>query len=147
MGKLFGRSDDGGKKDSLLPRREPIEAPQDKQLQARRARVAEIEAARGAPEARPGLLARCGGGACRSLTLLFPANGCLFVMLALYALATSILVYLLSLEEVGVLPDTLYILEWLTVALNACLVGCAVLLFLHDPVDDELRDFFCCRRG
>lgn len=286
MGKLFGRSDDGGKKDSLLPRRAPIEAPQDKQLQARSARVAEIEAARGAqeaPPARPGLLARCGGCACRSITLLFPVNGCLFMMLALYALSrdrvisevtiseliatygdptkilallvlgasctfvtgamrkiqfgvylrrigdesqlwralniastlslilayagfcilayydaishnlmhnvgaflyfvlssafgllhmaitwkqtqyplyaklifslvplastTSILVYLLSLEEVGVLPDTLYVLEWLTVALNACLVGCAVLLFLHDPVDDELCDFFCCRRG
>ena len=54
---------------------------------------------------------------------------------------------MLSLSEVGVIPDTLCTLEWLAIALHALLVGCTVLPFFHeDPVDDELRDFFCCRR-
>ena len=68
-----------------------------------------------------------------------------FSLVPIAATASSI-VYMLSLSEVGVIPDTLYTLEWLAIALHALLVGCTVLLFFHDPVDDELRDFFCCRR-
>lgn len=40
-----------------------------------------------------------------------------------------------------------YEYEWFTVALAALFVGLMSILFLVDPVDDELRDFFCCRRG
>jgi hypothetical protein len=36
--------------------------------------------------------------------------------------------------------------EWLAAALNALYVGLMPTLFLVDPVDDELRAFFCCRR-
>lgn len=69
-----------------------------------------------------------------------------FSLIPIAATASSI-AYMLSLNELGVIPGPLYTLEWLAIALHALLVGCTVLLFLHDPVDDELRDFFCCRRG
>ena len=70
-----------------------------------------------------------------------------FSLLPITATQSSI-VYLLSLNEVAViLPGPLYEFEWLAIAVNALLVGCAVLLFLHDPVDDELMAFLCCRRG
>ena len=36
--------------------------------------------------------------------------------------------------------------EWFSVALAAMHVGLISILFLVDSVDDELRDFFCCRR-
>jgi len=35
--------------------------------------------------------------------------------------------------------------EWLAAALNAIYVGLMPTLLLVDPVDDELRAFFCCR--
>ncbi len=40
-----------------------------------------------------------------------------------------------------------YEFEWFTVALGAVFVGLLSILFIVDPVDDELGDFFCCRRG
>jgi hypothetical protein len=40
-----------------------------------------------------------------------------------------------------------YEFEWFTVALGAIFVGLMSILFIVDPVDDELGDFFCCRRG
>lgn len=40
-----------------------------------------------------------------------------------------------------------YEYEWFAVALAAIFVGLMCILFLVDPVDDELGDFFCCRRG
>lgn len=39
-----------------------------------------------------------------------------------------------------------YAFEWFAVALNAIYVALMGLLFLVDPADDELSDFFCCRR-
>lgn len=46
-----------------------------------------------------------------------------------------------------VLQGNGYEFEWFTVALAAIFVGMMSILFLVDPVDDELGDFFCCRRG
>ncbi|KAL9179569.1 hypothetical protein ACHAXT_008859 [Thalassiosira profunda] len=43
--------------------------------------------------------------------------------------------------------DELFVFEWISVALAAINVGLISVLFLVDPVDDELRDFFCCRRA
>ena len=37
--------------------------------------------------------------------------------------------------------------EWFSVALSALFVGLFTILFMVDSVDDELRDFFCCRRS
>ncbi|KAL7544669.1 hypothetical protein ACHAWF_008037 [Thalassiosira exigua] len=42
--------------------------------------------------------------------------------------------------------EAYYELEWFAVALAALNVGLLSILFMVDPVDDELRDFFCCRR-
>lgn len=42
--------------------------------------------------------------------------------------------------------ENFYEFEWLAIALHAIYVGLMSTLFLVDPVDDELRDFFCCRR-
>jgi len=39
-----------------------------------------------------------------------------------------------------------YEFEWFSVALHAFTIGLVSILFMVDPVDDELRDFFCCRR-
>ena len=38
-------------------------------------------------------------------------------------------------------------MEWFAVALHAIFVGLMSLLFHDDPVDDELRDFICCRQS
>ena len=40
-----------------------------------------------------------------------------------------------------------YEFEWFSVFLTAINVGLVSVLFMVDPVDDELRDFFCCRRA
>lgn len=40
-----------------------------------------------------------------------------------------------------------YEFEWFSIALGAIFVGLMSILFIVDPVDDELGDFFCCRRG
>ncbi|KAL7464981.1 hypothetical protein ACHAXS_005310 [Conticribra weissflogii] len=37
-----------------------------------------------------------------------------------------------------------YPYEWLAVALNSLFSGLFTTLFIVDPVDDEVRDFFCC---
>ncbi len=42
--------------------------------------------------------------------------------------------------------DARYEYEWFAVALAAVTIGSFTILFLVDSVDDELRDFFCCRR-
>lgn len=44
-------------------------------------------------------------------------------------------------------PPEYYAFEWFSVALAAINVGLISILFLVDSVDDELRDFFCCRVG
>ena len=36
--------------------------------------------------------------------------------------------------------------EWFAVAFSALFVGLFSTLFLVDPADDEIKDFFCCRR-
>mmetsp|Transcript_18870 Transcript_18870/g.40833 ORF Transcript_18870/g.40833 Transcript_18870/m.40833 type:complete len:178 (+) Transcript_18870:331-864(+) len=47
----------------------------------------------------------------------------------------------------AVKPEENIAFEWFSVALAAIYVGLFSILFLVDSVDDELRDFFCCRRG
>ena len=47
----------------------------------------------------------------------------------------------------AVVEDEGYEYEWFAVALGAIFVGLMSILFMVDPVDDELGDFFCCRRG
>ena len=42
--------------------------------------------------------------------------------------------------------DARFEYEWFAVALAAITIGLFSILFLMDSVDDELRDFFCCRR-
>ena len=42
-------------------------------------------------------------------------------------------------------PTVNYAFEWFSVALHAVFVGLMSVLFMVDSVDDELRDFFCCR--
>ena len=61
-----------------------------------------------------------------------------YAMVAVATIASSIL-YVSNFEEYNEF-------EWYTVALNALYVGLVSILFLVDPVDDELRDFFCCHR-
>lgn len=51
----------------------------------------------------------------------------------------SIVIYASNFEEN-------YQFEWFAVALNAVYVGLMSILFWVDPVGDELRDFFCCRK-
>ena len=63
----------------------------------------------------------------------------IFAMVAFAMIASSII---FSLK-----PKELYVFEWFAVAFSAIYVGLMGALFLVDPVDDELRDFFCCRRG
>ena len=55
---------------------------------------------------------------------------------------------LLSLTSIIIFAatDEQYEFEWLAAALNAIYVGLVSTLFLVDPVDDELRAFFCCHR-
>lgn len=43
-------------------------------------------------------------------------------------------------------PEEKIEFEWFSVALAAINMGLISILFLVDSVDDELRDFFCCRR-
>ncbi|KAL3772092.1 hypothetical protein ACHAW5_004930 [Stephanodiscus triporus] len=62
-----------------------------------------------------------------------------FTMVSSAAILSSI-IYASNLNEN-------YAYEWFAVALNAIYVGLIGLLFVVDPVDDELRDFFCCHRG
>jgi len=62
-----------------------------------------------------------------------------FTIVPLVTVAFSI-IYVLKQEEA-------YVTEWITVALAAIFVGLMSILFCIDPVDDELREFFCCRRG
>jgi len=63
----------------------------------------------------------------------------IFTIVPLVTIAFSI-TYVVKMEEA-------YMTEWITVALGAIFVGLMSLLFCVDPVDDELIDFFCCRRG
>ncbi len=63
----------------------------------------------------------------------------IFAMVAFAIIASSIIF--------GLKRKEFYVFEWLSVALHAIYVGLIGVLFLVDPVDDELRDFFCCRRG
>ncbi|KAK1747116.1 hypothetical protein QTG54_002460 [Skeletonema marinoi] len=63
----------------------------------------------------------------------------MFTIVPLVTIAFSI-TYVVKMEEA-------YMTEWITVALGAIFVGLMSLLFCVDPVDDELIDFFCCRRG
>lgn len=44
-------------------------------------------------------------------------------------------------------PEGNCVYEWFSVALAAVMIGLVSILFLVDPVDDELREFFCCSRG
>jgi hypothetical protein len=62
-----------------------------------------------------------------------------FTMVCSAAIVSSI-IYISNLEEN-------FELEWFAVALHAIYVGLMSLLFHVDPVDDELRDFFCCRHS
>lgn len=55
------------------------------------------------------------------------------------AAIVSIIIYASNFEEN-------YQFEWFAVALNAIYVGLMTVLFFVDPVEDELRDFFCCRK-
>jgi|Transcript_17926 hypothetical protein len=70
-----------------------------------------------------------------------------------YPLASKIVFTILPLGTVAcsiiyaVKQDEGYEYEWITVALYAIFVGLMPILFLVDPADDEIRDFFCCRRG
>ena len=40
-----------------------------------------------------------------------------------------------------------YQYEWFAVALAAIFIGLFVILFLTDRCDDELEEFFCCKKG
>lgn len=62
-----------------------------------------------------------------------------FAMFAFAIIASSIIFYLK--------PTELYVFEWFAVALDAIYVGLMGILFIVDPVDDELRSFFCCCHG
>jgi hypothetical protein len=62
-----------------------------------------------------------------------------FTIVPLITVACSI-IYAVKMEEA-------FAFEWITVALAATFVGMMSILFCIDPVDDELRAFFCCRRG
>jgi bacteriorhodopsin len=39
-----------------------------------------------------------------------------------------------------------YQYEWFAVATAAIFVGCFIILFKTDPCDDELQQFFCCKK-
>lgn len=62
-----------------------------------------------------------------------------FTMVSSAAIVSSI-IYISNLEEN-------FELQWFAVALHAIYVGLMSLLFHVDPIDDELRDFFCCRQN
>ena len=62
-----------------------------------------------------------------------------FTMVCSAAIASSI-IYISNF-------DKNFELEWFAVALHAIYVGLMSLLFHVNPVDDELRDFFCCRKN
>ncbi|KAL3822085.1 hypothetical protein ACHAXA_000153 [Cyclostephanos tholiformis] len=62
----------------------------------------------------------------------------IFVVVS-FVMITSSIIYASNLNEY-------YEFEWFAVAFNAIYVGLMGLLFLVDPADDELGDFFCCRR-
>lgn len=61
-----------------------------------------------------------------------------FTMVPIVSVACSI-VFAIEREDA-------YPYEWLAVALNSLFSGLFTTLFIVDPVDDEIRDFFCCRR-
>lgn len=65
-----------------------------------------------------------------------------FTLLPLVSIACT-LIYVIKIND----EDCPYEYEWLSVALHALTVGMMSVLFCIDSVDDELRDFFCCRRG
>lgn len=72
-----------------------------------------------------------------------------------YPCCIKIVLLLLVVAELGtiigyvILGEKAYLLEWISVALIALYIGLFFVLFLVDPVDDELMEFFCCccRRG
>jgi hypothetical protein len=63
----------------------------------------------------------------------------IFAMIAFALIVSSTMFGLKSREWI--------IFEWFAIVLDAIYVGLIGVLFLVDPVDDELRDFFCCSRG
>ena len=59
------------------------------------------------------------------------------------ATTTCTIIYVTNMEGEGARFEY----EWFAVALAAINIGLLSVLFCVDSVDDELRDFFCCRRG